>query len=56
MNDQAICQNKKMARIHPTTPLHAPLTSGDFRERDVLRILRDGLPANFEVFHIEQVH
>jgi hypothetical protein len=40
-----------MARIHPTTPLQAPLTSGDFRERDVLRILRDGLPANFDVFH-----
>lgn len=40
-----------MARIHPTTPLHGPLTAGDYRERDVLRILGDGLPQNFDVFH-----
>ena len=41
----------QMARIHPSTPLHAPLTAGDYRERDVLRTLGDGLPANFDVFH-----
>jgi hypothetical protein len=40
-----------MARIHPSTPLHAPLTAGDYRERDILQILGDGLPANFDVFH-----
>ena len=40
-----------MARIHPSTPLHAPLTAGDYRERDVLRALGDGLPADFDVFH-----
>ena len=40
-----------MARIHPSAPLHAPLTAGDYRERDVLRILGDGLPADFDVFH-----
>ena len=40
-----------MARIHPSTPLHAPLTAGDYRERDVLRTLGDGLPADFDVFH-----
>ena len=40
-----------MARIHPSTPLHTPLTAGDYRERDILQILGDGLPANFDVFH-----
>ena len=40
-----------MARIHPSAPLHAPLTAGDYRERDVLRMLGDGLPADFDVFH-----
>ena len=40
-----------MARIHPSPPLHAPLTAGDYRERDVLRTLGDGLPADFDVFH-----
>ena len=40
-----------MARIHPSTPLHNPLTAGDYRERDILQILGDGLPANFDVFH-----
>ena len=25
-----------MARIHPSTPLHNPLTAGDYRERDIL--------------------
>lgn len=40
-----------MARIHPSTPLHAPLGAGDYRERDVLRLLGDGLTDNFDVFH-----
>ena len=40
-----------MARIHPSTPLHNPLTAGDYRERDILQIRGDGLPANFDVFH-----
>ena len=41
----------QMARIHPSIPLHNPLTAGDYRERDILQILGDGLPANFDVFH-----
>jgi hypothetical protein len=40
-----------MARIHPSFPLHAPLSAGDYRERDVLRLLQDGLPDSFDVFH-----
>lgn len=40
-----------MARIHPTTPLSGPLNSGDYRERDVLRMLAAGLPDSFDVFH-----
>nr|WP_315260661.1 AAA family ATPase [uncultured Limnohabitans sp.] len=40
-----------MALIHPTTPLSGPLNSGDYRERDVLRLLADGLPDSFDVFH-----
>lgn len=40
-----------MAQVHPTTPLSGPLNSGDYRERDVLRILATGLPDSFDVFH-----
>ena len=40
-----------MARIHPTTPLSGPLGAGDYRERDVLRMLASGLPDSFDVFH-----
>jgi hypothetical protein len=40
-----------MARIHPTTPLNGPLDAGDYRERDVLRVLAAGLPDTFDVFH-----
>ena len=40
-----------MARIHPTTPLSGPLGAGDYRERDVLRMLATGLPDTFDVFH-----
>ncbi len=40
-----------MARIHPSIPFHGPLGAGDYRERDVLRMLGDGLTDNFDVFH-----
>ena len=40
-----------MAQIHPTTPLSGPIGAGDYRERDVLRILAEGLPNTFDVFH-----
>lgn len=40
-----------MARIHPTTPLSGPLGAGEYRERDVLRLLAAGLPDSFDVFH-----
>ncbi len=40
-----------MARIHPSIPFQGPLGAGDYRERDVLRMLGDGLPDNFDVFH-----
>jgi len=40
-----------MAQIHPTTPLSGPIGAGDYRERDVLRILAEGLPITFDVFH-----
>jgi thymidine kinase len=40
-----------MALIHPSTPLSGPLNAGDYRERDVLRMLAAGLPDNFDVFH-----
>ena len=41
----------EMARLHPTTPLNGPLGAGDYRERDVLRMLSAGLPDSFDVFH-----
>lgn len=40
-----------MARIHPSLALHAPLGAGDYRERDILRLLQEGLPDSFDVFH-----
>ena len=40
-----------MARTHPTTPLSGPLAAGEYRERDVLRLLSSGLPDSFDVFH-----
>jgi thymidine kinase len=40
-----------MALIHPSTPLSGPLNAGDYRERDVLRMLAAGLPDSFDVFH-----
>ncbi len=40
-----------MARIHPSFPLHAPTRLGAYRERDILRILEQGLDERFDVFH-----
>ncbi len=40
-----------MALIHPFTHLSGPLNAGDYRERDVLRMLAKGLPDSFDVFH-----
>lgn len=40
-----------MAQIHPSTPLHTPLSGGDYRERDILKLLEKSLPAGFDVFH-----
>ncbi len=40
-----------MARIHPSFPLHSPLGAGAYREREILRMLQDGLPDSFDVFH-----
>lgn len=40
-----------MARIHPSFPLKAPTSAGDYRERDILRQLQDGLPDSFDIFH-----
>jgi len=40
-----------MAIIHPHKALSGPLTAGDYRERDLLLQLKDGLPDSFDVFH-----
>jgi len=40
-----------MARLHPHLPNQGPMTGGDYRERDLLWLLRDGLPDSFDVFH-----
>jgi len=40
-----------MARIHPSFPIRNPLGAGAYREREVLRLLQDGLPDSFDVFH-----
>ena len=40
-----------MARLHPHLPHQGPMTGGDYRERDLLCLLRDGLPDSFDVFH-----
>ena len=44
-------QKSAMAQIHPSFPIHAPLNSGEYRERDVVIQLADGLPAGFDIFH-----
>ena len=40
-----------MARLHPHLPHQGPMSGGDYRERDLLWLLRDGLPDSFDVFH-----
>ena len=40
-----------MARLHPHLPHQVPMSGGDYRERDLLWLLRDGLPDSFDVFH-----
>ena len=40
-----------MARIHPSFPLQAPTHLGAYRERDILRLLEQGLDNRFDVFH-----
>ncbi len=40
-----------MARIHPSFPLNSPATLGAYRERDILRMLEQGLDNRFDVFH-----
>jgi hypothetical protein len=40
-----------MARIHPSFPLQTPTHLGAYRERDILRMLENGLDNNFDVFH-----
>ena len=40
-----------MARIHPSFPLQAPAHLGTYRERDILRMLEQGLDNRFDVFH-----
>jgi hypothetical protein len=40
-----------MARIHPSFPLQAPIHLGAYRERDILRMLEQGLDDRFDVFH-----
>lgn len=40
-----------MARIHPSFPKQGPMGAGAYREREVLRVLQDGLPDSFDVFH-----
>jgi hypothetical protein len=40
-----------MARIHPRFPLQAPINLGAYRERDILRLLEQGLDDRFDVFH-----
>lgn len=40
-----------MARLHPSFPLYAPAHLGGYRERDILRLLEQGLSDDFDVFH-----
>lgn len=40
-----------MANSHPNTHTQTLQNAGAYRERHVLRILQDGLPPNFDVFH-----
>lgn len=40
-----------MATLHPTLHARSALTAGAYRELDVLRVLEDGLPRGWDVFH-----
>jgi Holliday junction resolvase-like predicted endonuclease len=40
-----------MAQKHPNFPLHQPSSLGEYRERDVLNFVAQGLPDSFDVFH-----
>jgi len=40
-----------MAVIHPSIENLLLTTPGAYRERDVLLVLQDGLPENFDVYH-----
>lgn len=40
-----------MACIHPSFPLLTPTRLGSYRERDILRVLEQGLNERFDVFH-----
>jgi hypothetical protein len=40
-----------MATIHPPISTIHPTTAGTYRERDILKLLEQGLPSKFDVFH-----
>src|SRR3954452_25398052 len=40
-----------MAVLHPTLHAASALGAGAYRELDVLRVLEDGLPGGWDVFH-----
>ena len=40
-----------MANLHPSFPVQAPKSTGAYREREVLSLLKDGLPQGFDLFH-----
>ena len=40
-----------MATLHPPLTTLRPMSAGAYRERDILTILEQGLPASFDVFH-----
>lgn len=40
-----------MASLHPPLSRIHPTTAGAYRERDILQMLEQGLPASYDVFH-----
>ena len=40
-----------MATLHPPLSTLHPTSAGAYRERDILGMLEQGLPADFDVFH-----
>lgn len=40
-----------MATVHPPLATLHPTSAGSYRERDILTLLEEGLPDNFDVFH-----